>query len=830
MKITIRSFIAILNAVLLLITFAGINVFAQAPLVYDVENTGASFAPPVLPTFDELPIIRPLPDPFVWSDGSDRSTDFSDWSHRRAEIKAEIEHYEIGEKPVRPDDITATYSSGTLKVYVTINGYTLTLTSQVVLPMGSGPFPAVIGMNSASGSIPSSVFSSRNIATIRFNANNVTTYGNPQPTNPYYRLYPDLNPSNTGQYSAWAWGVSRIIDGLELVQADLPIDLEHIAVTGCSYAGKMALFAGAFDERVALTIAQESGGGGAPAWRVSETLGNVETIGNTDYNWFADQLRQFIPLPDKLPYDHHELMAMVAPRALLVTGNTNYEWLANPSCYASTRATQQVYEEFGIGDRFGFYIDGGHGHCAVPASQLPSIEAFVEKFMLGNMTANTDVHVHPYPDYNYERWTQWWGTGDPTIPDFWVDPTGAETLYFETECANHGTDWETYTNEAASNGAYITIKAGLNSTSVPPTGPESTISIPFTVTMNTAYYFFARVNCPSASDDSYYMKIDDGPFVTVNGLGTVGWQWYPLTKFWTSVGQTTDLTAGDHTLTITYREDGALMDKLCITSYIYGPYELGGPDAGPTHQAVQSEVHELSMWPPDHDYQTIDLNELGLSIAYNYNCACASPDLIKIASVTSDEPENGNGDGNTLNDIVIADDFRSVDLRKERKGNGNGRVYTIHLGVFDCEWNIEPATVLVQVPHDASGTAIDDGPVYEVLGAESPELPKANSDATPPEVTRMDDASVPTEFDLKQNFPNPFNPTTTIQIAIAEAGNYTLKVYNTLGQVVTQLVNGQLDAGTYNVTFDASNLASGMYIYSLKGNNINLSKKLMLKR
>jgi hypothetical protein len=55
-----------------------------------------------------------------------------------------------------------------------------------------------------------------------------------------YRLYPDQNLSNAGQYSAWAWGVSRLIDGLELVQASLPIDLSHIGVTGCSYAGKMA--------------------------------------------------------------------------------------------------------------------------------------------------------------------------------------------------------------------------------------------------------------------------------------------------------------------------------------------------------------------------------------------------------------------------------------------------------------------------------------------------------------------------------------------------------------------------------------------------------------
>src|SRR5688572_7994105 len=375
-------------------------VSAQIPFVYNKENTGAAFALPPLPTLSELPVIDPLPDPFMWSDNSGRSTNFSDWERRRNEIKKEIEHYEIGTKPDRPADITAVYQTGTtlppgvvlpagvtgrVVVTVTVNGKSLTLTSNISLPAGPGPFPAVIGMNSLNGSIPADIFTSRNIARITYSHNNVTTYGNPQLTNPYFQLYPEANLANTGQYAAWAWGVSRLIDGLELVQASLPIDLKRLGVTGCSYAGKMALFAGAFDERIALTIAQESGGGGAPAWRVSETLGEVEKLGATDYRWFRDDMRQFSGSNvSYLPHDHHELMAMVAPRALLVTGNTDFTWLANPSLYVSARATHEVYKNFGIEDRFGFYVDGGHGHCAIPASQRPSIEVFVEKFLKGN--------------------------------------------------------------------------------------------------------------------------------------------------------------------------------------------------------------------------------------------------------------------------------------------------------------------------------------------------------------------------------------------------------------------------------------------------------------
>ncbi|MDZ7723880.1 MAG: hypothetical protein U5R06_14000 [candidate division KSB1 bacterium] len=281
MKKIIILFLCVLNI------FTAFNLSAQKiSLVYDVENTGSVCEPPPLPAFEDLPVVEPLPDPFVWSDGSGRDTTFASWSCRRAEI----EHYEIGLKPDRPDSITARFTGDTLvSVNVIRNGDTLTLALRITLPAGDGPFPAVIGMAlvpgfGSTGSLPVDIFTSRNIASIEFVHDQVTTYANPftgaSPSNsdPFYRLYPDQNLDNSGQYSAWAWGVSRLIDGLELVQDSLAIDLERLAVTGCSYAGKMALFAGALDERIALTIAQESGGGGAPAWRVSETLGNVEKL------------------------------------------------------------------------------------------------------------------------------------------------------------------------------------------------------------------------------------------------------------------------------------------------------------------------------------------------------------------------------------------------------------------------------------------------------------------------------------------------------------------------------------------------------------------------
>jgi hypothetical protein len=88
--------------------------------------------------------------------------------------------------------------------------------------------------------------------------------------------------------------------------------------------------------------------------------------------------------------------------------------------------------------------------------------------------------------------------------------------------------------------------------------------------------------------------------------------------------------------------------------------------------------------------------------------------------------------------------------------------------------------------------------------------------------------SLPKEFKLEQNYPNPFNPTTTIEFTIPQNGRYNLSVYNILGQLVGVLAEDEYPPGYYKTTFDAGRFASGMYIYKLSGNNVNVSKKMIL--
>ncbi len=359
------------------------------PRVYQQENTGSHFMTPIMPQAADLPVVRDLPDALAWADGSGRVETFADWERRRNEIAAQIQHYGIGRKPsVTPEQVKARMDADTLIVDVTVGNQTLTLRSTIYYPKtGQAPYALMIGTSMLS--LPRPLFENRPIAIMTFHEAQVNDYSQWRPhhergEHAFDRLYPELK--DNGAYSEWAWGISRLIDGLQQLGASQTgIDISRIGVSGCSYAGKMALYCGAFDERIALTIAQEPGGGGAAAWRISYPMDDVENLDKTDYHWFLESMRDNFGGDGvyRLPYDHHELCALVCPRALLLLGNPSYKWLADDAMRVSADAAQKVWEKFGIADRFACDIVGDHPHCQLPESQYPIVEKFLDFLVSG---------------------------------------------------------------------------------------------------------------------------------------------------------------------------------------------------------------------------------------------------------------------------------------------------------------------------------------------------------------------------------------------------------------------------------------------------------------
>ncbi|NHJ20927.1 MAG: hypothetical protein EAX91_08300 [Candidatus Lokiarchaeota archaeon] len=261
--------------------------------------------------------------------------------------------------------------------------------------------------------------------------------------------------------------------------------------------------------------------------------------------------------------------------------------------------------------------------------------------------------------------------------------------------------WETVTNgellSSTPNGRYLQIESTLQILE----GDVSPILEDLTVEIG---------NQPPIADAGPDQTLEQtshaGTEVYLDGSGSSDPDGDELTYTWNwAGGSTTGMTPapvifplGTTTVTLTV-SDGIYTDSDTVDITII--------DTTPPEISIIE--FNLILWPPNHKYHNITVSDFILDVSDICDADVGLEDVV-ITSVSSDEPENGRGDGNTLNDIVIVDP-QTVKLRAERCGGGNGRVYTINFEVTDASGNTAMGYYKVWVPHHQGigFIAIDDG-------------------------------------------------------------------------------------------------------------------------
>ncbi len=279
------------------------------------------------------------------------------------------------------------------------------------------------------------------------------------------------------------------------------------------------------------------------------------------------------------------------------------------------------------------------------------------------LSMRSDLHDNDWLHPNKQGHEVMGRSVDPTLFDQkeakeYIDTS--TSYYFEAECTELGSDWELIQSSQTSNGFYVTVTPGTQSLSSATSDAHQYLMFHIPVEQAGNYTLYGRMNNEGYDNDSFWVRVNEESFSMQNGLVTSGWAWVSMGSY--------PLASGDQTLSIAYREDGALLDKIVLTDGASIPIDFGG-EAINTCTPTSSEY-------PDQDH--------------------------------------------------------------------------------------------------------------------------------------------PTEFRLEANYPNPFNPGTTLRFHLGSPTFTTLEIFDILGNRVETLIQQNLSSGMHQIHFDAKHLSSGVYFYQLK--------------
>ena len=352
------------------------------------------------PDFSGMASLPFLPDPLVLDQCGENIPvkTRGQWQQKRAWIEKEIKHWLTGTFPPAPDNLKAELVSEKTSGSVTSRlvelqfgpDHRAKLTVELLIPHGEGPFPVFMTQ-----------WDHRAWAFLAVRRGYIGCIyagaDSKDDTEQYADIwYPEYDFTRLMRR---AWSAHRAVDYL----ITLPfVDRDRIALTGHSRNGKQSLMAAAFDERISAVIACSGGTGAEVPWRYTDDRFANETIleitGNTP-NWFHPRLRFFIGREHKLPVDQNLLMALIAPRGLMLSSALT-EYGGNPwGIEQNYRSLQKVYEFLDAEDNLAIWLRGG-----MHATAARDIEVYLDFFdnVFGRRKFTPPRTL--YYNYTFERW------------------------------------------------------------------------------------------------------------------------------------------------------------------------------------------------------------------------------------------------------------------------------------------------------------------------------------------------------------------------------------------------------------------------------------------
>ncbi len=347
--------------------------------------------------------IKPLPDPFLFDDGS-RVITPGDWKRRREEILSLILAVEYGGLPPEPSKIVVEplhpnkpkrFPGSHYIQYRLIHGDdpSFHFRLDIHIPNSEKPVPVILDGDGCwlyitdltrkeilNRGYALAVFSRTEIAPDMYSAGRDTGL---------YPVYPD---KKFGAIAAWAWGYHRAVDALEQIEG---LDSSRIAVIGHSRGAKTSLLAGATDPRIALAASNAGGCGGTGSFLFQgEDCERLEEILRAVPYWFGPDIKRYKQNEKDLPFDQHFLEALVAPRPFFTNQAYNDLWANPKGAWQVQMAAREVYRFQGAPDRLGHsYRPGTHDHNE---EDWAAFLDFTDWQLLGR-EPNRSFSENPYP-------------------------------------------------------------------------------------------------------------------------------------------------------------------------------------------------------------------------------------------------------------------------------------------------------------------------------------------------------------------------------------------------------------------------------------------------